>query len=78
MFEELYQKLLRIFQSIFLGLACSRLRPLDRALPLWIIVGPKNAPSGDKNHDIFHPDIIIYDIFFMILTWGSVLDILGL
>ena len=32
-------------------------------------MGPKNAPSGDKNHDIFHPDIIIYDIFFMILTW---------
>ena len=33
-------------------------------------MGPKNAPSGDKNHDIFHPDIIIYDIFLMILTRG--------
>ena len=32
-------------------------------------MGPKNALSGDKNHDIFHPDIIIYDIFLMILTW---------
>ena len=31
---------------------------LDRALPLWNIVESKNAPSGDKNHDIFHPDYI--------------------
>ena len=38
-------------------------------------MGPKNAPSGDKNHNIFHPDIIIYDIFFMILTWGCVPNI---
>ena len=34
-------------------------------------MGPKNALSGDKNHDIFHPDIIIYDIFLMILTWAN-------